>query len=61
MKISKVCSMVALVVVSAAMAHAGVRVPVVLADITVPEPNTTMFGAGLLLVGLAAARRRKKK
>jgi len=53
--------MVALVVVSAAMAHAGVRVPVVLADITVPEPNTTMFGAGLLLVGLAAARRRKKK
>lgn len=53
--------MVALVIVSAAMAHAGVRVPVVLADITVPEPNTTMFGAGLLLAGLAAARLRKKK
>jgi succinate dehydrogenase hydrophobic anchor subunit len=60
-KISKSWSMVALVLVSSVMAHAGVRVPVVLADIIVPEPNTAMFGAGLLLVGLAVARLRQKK
>ena len=60
MRISKFCSMITLVSVSAALAHAGTRVPVVLAEI-VPEPSTTMVGAGLLLVGLAVARQWKKK
>lgn len=53
--------MVALVLASSAMAHAGVRVPVVLADITVPEPSSAMVGAGALLVVLGLARRRQTK
>jgi len=43
------------------MAHAAVRVPTLLADLTVPEPTSAMFGAGALLVVLGLARRRKSE
>ena len=42
------------------VAHASVRMPILL-GVTVPEPSTAMVGAGLLLVGLGLARRRKAK
>lgn len=43
------------------LAQASVHWTPVLATIDVPEPSSTMLGAGLLLVGLSVARRRLKK
>ena len=47
--------------IGSAVAHAGVRVPVLLADVAVPEPATALVGAGALLVVLGLARRRQSK
>jgi hypothetical protein len=42
------------------LAHASTHWTPVLADIAVPEPSSTMLGAGLLLVGMGIARKRLK-
>lgn len=61
MRISKSCVVLALVLVSSAMAHAGTRVPVVLADVIMPEPSTALVGAAALAVALGLARSRQRK
>jgi hypothetical protein len=61
MKTHRMWFAASLLFVGSAVAHAGVRVPTFLADITVPEPSSAMVGAGALLIVLGVARRFRAK
>jgi len=61
MKTQRVCLLVGLAFFGAAFAQASTHWTPILATLDVPEPSTTMLGAGLLLAGLGIARKRLKK
>jgi PEP-CTERM motif len=61
MKIQRVWFLATLSFLGSTLAHASVQLKPLVATLDVPEPNSTILGAGLLLAGLGFARRRLKK
>ena len=61
MKSQRLWLFAGLTVLGSTFAHASTHFTPILATLDVPEPSTTMLGAGLLLAGLGIARKRLKK